>query len=98
MHPAHIAVTVFLGLCGLGAVLALSGAAPHLLGISFYLGWFATVGAMLIAAGLAGVLAERAWKGTARAFLRRSWLGLANGVASLMSWAWVIAYGGTPLR
>jgi|SRR5688572_20524346 len=98
MHPAHIVVTVFLALCGLGAVLGFSGTAPHLLGISFYLGWFVTMGAMLLAAGLAGALAERAWKGTAHAFLRRSWLGLANGAAALASWVWVIAYGDVPLK
>ena len=76
----------------------MSGTVPRLLGISFYLGWFATVGAMVVAAGLTGALAERAWKGRARAFLRRSWLGFANGAAALASWAMVIAYGDVPIK
>ena len=87
-----MAVTVFMGLCGVGALLALSGTAPGLIGISFFLGWWATIGAIVIALVLAVVLAGQAEKGNGRAFFKRSWLGLANGTAALVFWVLFIAY------
>ena len=92
MHPAHMAVTVFMGLCGAGALLALSGMAPGLIAISFFFGWWATIGAIVIALVVAVVLAGQAGKGKGRAFFRRSWLGLANGAVALVFWVLFIAY------
>lgn len=92
MHPAHVAITGFMGLCGVGAILALSGIAPGLVGISFFLGWWATIGAMVIAVILAVVLAGQAEKGKGRAFFKRTWLAFANGAVALVFWVLFIAY------
>jgi hypothetical protein len=92
MHAAHIAMTAFMALCGLGAILAFLGIAPALIGISMFMGWWATMGAMLIAIVLAVVLADRALKGKARSFMQHSWLGLTNGAVALVFWVWFIAY------
>jgi hypothetical protein len=92
MHAAHIAIAVFMGLCGLGALLALSGTAPKLLGISMFMGWWATVGAMVVAVVLAVVLTARISEGKGGAFIQRSWLGFANGIVAFVFWVWFIAY------
>ena len=92
MHPAYVAITGFMGVCGVGAVLALSGIAPGLVGISFFLGWWATMAAMVVAVILAVILAAQAEKGKGRAFFMRSWLGLANGAVALVFWVLFIAY------
>jgi hypothetical protein len=92
MHAAHVAIAVFMGLCGLGALLALSGTAPKLIGISMFMGWWATVGAMVVAVVLAVVLAARISQGKGEAFIRRSWLGFANGIVAFAFWVWFIAY------
>jgi hypothetical protein len=92
MHLANIAVTVFMGACGVGALLAFSGIAPSLIAISFFLGWWATIGAMVIAIILAVILAGQAEKGRGRVFFKRSWLGLANGAVALVFWVLFIAY------
>jgi len=57
-----------------------------------FMGWWVTIGAMLIAVVLAVVLADRASKGKARSFMQHSWLGLANGGVALVFWAWFILY------
>ena len=91
MHLAHVAITAFMVLCGLGALLALSGTAPKLIGISMFMGWWATVGAMFVAVVLAVVYAARISSGNGRSFLRRSWLGFANGIVALVFWVWFLA-------
>jgi len=92
MHPAHIAVTAFMALCGAGAVLAVSGAAPGLLGISMYLGWWATVGAALIGLFVVGVLMFRAGTEGAKFYFRRSWLALANAVVAVAFLGWFVGH------
>ena len=92
MHAAHIAMTVFMSLCGLGALLALAGTAPKLIGISFFMGWWATVGAVLVAIVLGVILAHRISQGKGWSFIRHSWLGFANGAVALVFWVWFIAY------
>jgi hypothetical protein len=87
-----VALTGFMGLCGIGALLALSGIAPGLVGISFFLGWWATMAAIVVAVVLAVMLAGQAEKGNGQAFFRRSWLGLANGAVALVFWVVFIAY------
>ena len=92
MHPAHMAVAVLMGICGAGALLALSGIAPQFIAVWFFFGWWATIGAIVIALVLAVLLAGQAEKGKGRAFFRRSWLGLANGTVALVFWVLFIAY------
>jgi hypothetical protein len=92
MQAAHLAITVFMGLCGLGALLALSGTAPRLIGISMFMGWWATVVAMVVALVLAVLLAARISKGQGRSFVRHSWLGFANGIVAFFFWVWFIVY------
>ena len=92
MHAAHIAVTVFMAMCAAGALLALSGAAPGLLAISMYLGWWATVGAVLISLAVVAILIARIQANAAGAYLKRSWLALANGLVALVFLGWFVTH------
>ena len=93
MHPGHIAVSAVCLLCGLSAVVGYLVPSPGLLGSGVFFGYWATLAAIVIAIFVAGLLLDRARKGQAQPFIRRSWLGLANGGVALMFWLWVIAYG-----
>jgi hypothetical protein len=92
MHALHIAVTVGMALCGIGALVGMYGPAPYLLPISFYLGLWVLVAAILIAATLALILIVRAVNKEGAAFLTRTWVGLANGVVALAFLAWYSLY------
>ena len=90
MHPAHICVSVAAGLCGIGALVGYYGPIPGLLFPSVFFGWWATMGAMLIALVLAIVVVCRAFSKTARPLIERHWLGLLNGGVALVFWVFFI--------
>jgi len=92
MHATHIAVTAAMAVCGLGALIAIYGRMPQLLGISFYLGLWVLIAAMIIALALTLVLAVCAAKKQARPFLKRAWLGLVNGAVALLFLMWFAAH------
>ena len=78
MHAFHIAVTGAMALCGIGALVGMYGPAPYLLPISFYVGLWVLMAAILIATTLALILIVRAVNKEGAAFLSRTWVGLAN--------------------
>ena len=81
-----------MALCGLGALTAIYGPVPYLLGISFYFGLWVLMAAMLIALTLALILIVRAANKEAKPFLQRTWLGLANGTVAAVFLAWFVIY------
>jgi hypothetical protein len=94
MHPAHVAVSVVCLACGLSVVAAyLDPSYGSLGGLGVFFGYWATLAAIVIGVLVAGVLFERARDGKARAFVRKSWLGLVNGAVALTFRVWVIARG-----
>ena len=92
MHAFHIAVTVAMALCGIGALVGMYWPVPILLPISFYFGLWVLMIAIVIAVTLALVLIVRAVNKKARPFLVRTWLGLANGAVALVFLAWYSVY------
>jgi uncharacterized membrane protein len=66
------------------------GLIPGLLFPSVFFGWWATMGAMLIALVLAIVVTYRAFSNTARPLIARHWLGLLNGGVALVFWVFFI--------
>ena len=92
MHAAHVAMSLFMGICGLGFVLSLLGIAPGLIGISVFLGYFATLGALTVAVVLLVMLAGRTSQGQVRPFKKHSWLGLMNGAIAMIFWIWLILH------
>jgi hypothetical protein len=92
MHAFHVAVTVAMAMCGIGALIAIYWPVPNLLALSFYLGLWALMAAIIIALMLALILIVRAVNKEAKPFLRRTWLGLANGTIAVVFLAWFLAY------
>ena len=86
MHPAHIAVTIAMGLCGSGALIGHFWPGSGLLAISFYLGWWATAAAIVIGFVFAVVLLYRVFSRSARPLFAKSWLALLNGGIALVFW------------
>lgn len=86
MHPAHIAVSIAAGLCGIGALVGNYWPNHELLFASAFFGWWATMGAMLIAFVLAIILAYRALSKSARPLFAKHWLALLNGGISFVFW------------
>jgi hypothetical protein len=94
MAPFHIAMSVVLVLCAIGALA--SGwlwSSPGSLALSILLGYWVTLVVMFVAAALLVLLAVRAFSGNASAFIRRSWLGLVNGGLSLAAYVLVFGQG-----
>jgi hypothetical protein len=91
MHPAHVGVSIIAALCGIGALIGHYGPIPGLLFPSVFFGWWATMGAMLIALILAIVVIYRAFSKTARPLIARHWLGFLNGGVALIFWVFFIS-------
>ena len=92
MHPLHIGVSVAMAICGIGALIGYYRPGSNLLGISVFLGWWVTVGAMLIAFVIAMLAIYRSLTGASRSYLLRSWLGLLNGVVASIPFAYLIFF------
>jgi hypothetical protein len=92
MHGFHIAMTVAMALCGIGALVGMYGPVPGLLVTSFYFGLWTLMIAIVVAATLGLILIVRAMNKQARLFLARTWLGLANGTVALLFLAWYSVY------
>lgn len=90
MHPAHIGVSIAAGLCGIGALIGHYGPIPGLLFPSVFFGWWATMGAILIALVLVILATYRMFSKTARPLIARHWLGLLNGGVALIFWVFFI--------
>jgi hypothetical protein len=92
MHAFHIAVTVVMAVFGLAALAAIYGPVPYLLAISFYFGLWVLTAAIIIALTLVLILIVRAVNKEAKPFLRRTWLGLANGTVAVVFLGWFAIY------
>jgi hypothetical protein len=88
MHALHIAVTALMAACGLAALVARFGPVPDLMAISFYLGLWVIIAAVLIALVVGLVLIVRIASKNAAPFLKQTWLALANGIVGLAFLAW----------
>ena len=78
--------------CGLAALVARYGPVPYLLAISFYLGLWVIIAAILIALVVAPILIARIANKNAAPFLKQAWLALANGTVGLAFLAWFAAH------
>ena len=92
MAPLHIVISALLVLCAaLAAVSAWVWSFPGLLALSVVAGYWVTIFAIIVAIGLLVLLGVRAFSGTARALLYRSWLGLVNGVMSVVAYLLLVS-------
>ena len=76
--------------CGALAAVGLGYGIPAALMTGIYFGYFATMGAILVALFVGGSAAARALSGAAKPYIERHWLALANGAVSLAFYALVV--------
>lgn len=95
MHPTHVAISIACLLCGSLAAFGLSYQVPALVASGVYFGYFATIGAILVALFIGGSAAARAFSNAAKPYLARHWLALLNGGVSVAFYAIVIARHGS---
>jgi len=88
MAPFHLAVTLALAACGVGALVGSIQQNGSLLWLSYFTGYWVTLAAMAIGFVLVIVLTYRAFLSNARSMFSRSWLGVANGIVALIFWGW----------
>jgi hypothetical protein len=87
MSRFHIAITVALAITGAGAAVGyFIERWSELLWPSFYLGYWVTLLAIIVACLLGILLAIRSFTGTAASLWQRQWLGVVNGILSVGSW------------
>ena len=90
MHPAHVTLTALLLLSALGLVGGLRYEAPGVLAMSVVSGWFLSFVAIIIGLVVLGVTGMEAFRGKGYPTLRKSWLGVLNGVAAAFG-PWILS-------
>jgi hypothetical protein len=95
MHPTHVTISAVCLLCGALAVVGLSYQMPAMAVTGVYIGYFATIGAILVGLFIGGSAAARALSSAAKPYLARHWLALLNAVVSIAFYAIVIALHGS---
>jgi hypothetical protein len=84
MSALHIAISVGLVVCAFGAFGGMAGwSPPEYVGLSIYVGYLLGLVAVMVAFVNLILIGVRAFSGGARDKLRRSWLSLVNGGASV---------------
>ena len=86
MAKLHFVVAGALILCAGIGIIGFEMGQPAFTALFSVAGWLVSVVAVAVAAFLVVLIVIRSFTGTAGALLRRSWLGLVNGVAAIGFW------------
>ena len=87
MNTLHIAITLANFTTVVAAIYGFVARRPNVLAFGVVGGYLANAVALIVAIGVVAIIVAKLSSGSARGFIRRQWLGLANGAAVVASWA-----------